>query len=58
MPAFLVLPAGQEPNMVPSLAAAAAMGQASSVLPTLAMTAGLIVVFLSIALWRFQREEF
>ncbi len=58
MPAFLVLPAGQEPNMVPSLAAAAAMGQLSYLLPTVAMTAGLIVVFLLIALGRFQIEEF
>ncbi len=58
LPVFLILPAGQEPDMLPSLAAAATMGQPLETLLPIIITAGLIVIFLIIALWRFQREEF
>ncbi len=58
LPVFLILPAGEEPDMLPSLAAAAAMGQPLETLLPIAITAGLIVAFLGFALWRFQREEF
>ncbi len=58
MPAFLVLPAGQEPYMILSLASAAAMGRPLSSLIPIAMTGGLIVILLSISLLRFQNEEF
>ncbi len=54
LPALLVIPAGE----APSLAAAAAMGRPLPSLLPIAITAGLIVVFLVVALWQFQREEF
>ncbi len=58
VPAFLVLPAGQEPEMALSMAAAAATGQPLPSLYPIFITAGLIVLFLGVALWRFEREEF
>lgn len=58
MPAFLVLPAGQEPDTVLSLAVAAVLGQPLSTLLPIAVTAGLTLVFLSVAIWQFRREEF
>ncbi len=58
LPAFLVLSAGQEPEVIFSLATAAAMGQPLSTLMPMATTSVLIIIFLTISLWRFQREEF
>ncbi len=58
LPAFLVLSAGQEPNVVFSLATSAAMGQPLPSLLPIATTIGMIVLFLAISLFRFQREEF
>ncbi len=58
LPVFLILPTGEEPDMLPSLAASAAMGEPLETLLPVAVTAGLIVVFLVFALWQFQREEF
>ncbi len=58
LPAFLVLSAGQEPDVMLSLATSAAMGQPFPSLLPVATTAGLIVVFLAISLLRFRREEF
>ncbi len=58
LPAFLVLSAGQEPNVVFSLATSAVMGQPLPSLLPIATTVGLIVIFLAISLIRFQREEF
>jgi ABC-2 type transport system permease protein len=58
IPAFLVLPAGQEPNTVLSLAASAAMSKPLPALLPVITTSVLIVIFLAVALWRFQKEEF
>ncbi len=58
LPTFLVLSAGQEPDVVFSLASLAAMGQPLPSLLPIAVTVGLIVIFLVISLYRFQREEF
>lgn len=58
LPVSMVLPADQEPNIVPSLAARVAAGQSlPSVLPILA-TVVWIALLLAFAFSRFQREEF